>query len=77
MGGALQTIMSMLSLTQTMGIEGNKYVAYGICGKEDKTGRHTSMVYVYAGRKEEQLIKIRHTSKFVIQLLLFLPGNIR
>ena len=29
MGGALQTIMSMLSLTQTMGIEGNKYVAYG------------------------------------------------
>ena len=30
MGGALQTIMSMLSLTQTMGIEGNKYVAYGI-----------------------------------------------
>ena len=30
MGGALQIIMSMLSLTQTMGIEGNKYVAYGI-----------------------------------------------
>ena len=29
MRGALQTIMSMLSLTQTMGIEGNKYVAYG------------------------------------------------
>ena len=30
MGGALQIIMSMLSLTQTIGIEGNKYVAYGI-----------------------------------------------
>ena len=30
MEGALQIIMSMLSLTQTMGIEGNKYVAYGI-----------------------------------------------
>ena len=30
MGGALQVIMSMLSLTQTMGTEGNKYVAYGI-----------------------------------------------
>ena len=29
MGGALQIIMSMLSLTQTIGIEGNKYVAYG------------------------------------------------
>ena len=29
MGGALKTIMSMLSLTQTMGIEGNKYVPYG------------------------------------------------
>ena len=28
MGGALQIIMSMLSLTHTMGIEGNKYVAY-------------------------------------------------
>ena len=30
MGGALQIIMSMLSLTQTIGIEGNQYVAYGI-----------------------------------------------
>ena len=29
MGGALQIIMSMISLTQTMGTEGNKYVAYG------------------------------------------------
>ena len=27
MGGAVKTIMSILSLTQTMGIEGNKYLA--------------------------------------------------